>query len=100
MDFHHDYSSQIRVNEVFGNFKRFTENIKLSVTPYEPDEGNISIRNIVDHGQLCVRSKGDGPEIFGCDDFKRRLSLEAAVTVMPVMKPLEVLALPFEHCIA
>src|SRR5512136_654320 len=100
MDFRHDDSSQIRVHEVFGNFKLFTKNVELSVTPYEPDEGNISIRNIIDHWQFRIGPEGDGPEIFGSNDFKGRLSLEAAVTVMPIMKPLEVLALPFEHCVA
>ena len=100
MNFRDDNCSHVGIDGIHGQLKLFSENIEYSIAPYESDQRYVAVRNVIDLWYPGVWSKGNWFELIGCYDFQRRLSLETAIAVMFVMKPLEVLALSFEHSIA
>ena len=85
-----DSGPDVGVNEVPWDFKMLSENIQDSVTSNESNKGDVTIwdsrelRYFKPGGQYC-RFK-----LLLPDDFKRRLSFEVAVAVVPVMMELEI----------
>ena len=97
MDFRYYHGSHVGVDKVSGDLELLTENVELSVAPDEPDQRDVAIRNMFELRQPCVWPEGYGTKLFSYNEFERRLPLQAAIAMMPVVKRLEVLALPLEH---
>lgn len=55
MDLSYDHGLHISIDEVFGYLEFFSEDVELSVTPYEPDQENVSIRDVINLWQLRIR---------------------------------------------
>lgn len=59
MSVRYDYGLDVRIDQLFWDFEFFSEDIELTVTSYETNECDFSIRNKVKSGQLCVWPQGD-----------------------------------------
>lgn len=95
-----DHGLDVRVDEIRGYLELFTEDVKLAVTSYEPDEHDLPVRDVVESRRFSVGCQGYGPILSLLDKLHGRSAFQAAIPVMLVVEPLEVLALSFEHCIA
>jgi hypothetical protein len=94
MDFCNDHSFYVRVNQVFGNFEFFTEDIKFLVTPNKPNKRNVTVRDIIEHRYLGIGSKLYGLVISLLGNFHWGGTIQATVSMMPIVKPLKIFTLP------
>ena len=95
-----DHGFDIRVNQRFGNDKLLPEDIQLPVAADEPNEDDVPLREVIDARHPRIGRHLHGPVVGSLEDLHRCFALQAAVTVMAVVEPLEVLALSLEGLVA
>ena len=95
-----DDGLHIGIDEVLGHEELFPENMQGLIAADEAYEQDPAIRDDGDGRNLRVGPQHQGREVMLLDDLVGGLALEAAVSVVPVVKALEVLRLPFQHRVA
>ena len=91
-----DHGFDIRVDQLFGNDEPLPENIQLPVAADKADQDDVPLGDLPDPGHPRVGRHPDGLVIGGGPYLHRGFVAQAAVPMMAVMEPLEVLALPLE----
>jgi len=92
-----DDGLHIGVGKVLGHDELFPKDMQGLIAADETYEQDPAIRDDGDGRNLGVRPQYQGGEIMLLDELGGGLALEAAVPVVPVVKTLEVLCLPFQR---
>jgi len=85
-------SSDVGIDKGFGKLKMFSEDVEFPVTTDEADEGDCTIRNVVDFGQGKFwgwqdRSKASFlGHLQGCFAFKAAISVVSIVEEFKVFR--------------
>jgi hypothetical protein len=95
-----DDGLHIRIDKILGHDERFPENMEGLIAADEAYEQDPAIRDDGDGRNLRVGTQHQGGEVVLLDDLVGGLALEAAVAVVPVVKTLKILRLPFQRRVA
>ena len=95
-----DDSLDIGINKVLGHDELFPKNMEGLIAADEAYEQDPAIRDDGDGRDLGIGTQHQGGEVVLLDDLVGGLALEAAVPMVPVVKALEVLRLPFQRRVA
>jgi len=91
-----DHGFDIRVDEFFGNDEPLPEDIQLPVAADKPDQDDGPLGDLLDSGHPRVGRHPGGLVTGGGPYLHRGFAAQAVVSMVAVMEPLKVLALPFE----
>jgi hypothetical protein len=95
-----DDGLHIRIDKILGHDERFPENMEGLIAADEAYEQDPAVRDDGDGRNLRVGTQHQGGEVVLLDDLVGGLALEAAVAVVPVVKTLKILRLPFQRRVA
>jgi hypothetical protein len=95
-----DDGLDVGIDKVIGYDELFPKNMQSPITADEAYEQDTAIRDDGDGRNLGVGPQYQGREVMLLDDLVGRLPVEAAVTMVPVVKTLEVLCLLLQRSIA
>ena len=92
-----DDGLDVGIDKVLGHGELFPKNMQDLITADEAYEHHTTIRDYTDGRDLGVGPQYQGREVVLLNCLFGRLALEAAVAVVPVVKPLKVLCLPLQR---
>ena len=91
-----DHGFDIRVDQLFGNDEPLPEDIQFPVAADKPDQDDGPLGDLLDPGHPRIGRYPYRPVVGVSQNLHRGFAAQAAVPMMAVMEPLEVLALPLE----
>jgi hypothetical protein len=94
-----DFSSDIRVDKVFRNFEMFSKDIQFFIASDETDKRDGPVRDVINFRECEFWGRQNGTIPTLLDKLGRCFTLEAAVTMVLVVKELKVLGLGSELAI-
>ena len=91
------FSPHIAIHQIAGDLELLSKDIQLSIAPDETNKHNAPLGYMVKPWQLGSRRKHLRNIFESSDGLYRGSALQATVTMVFIVKPLEILALSLER---